>query len=165
MPFAAPTAATSGTITAMANTNAVAVWWLGSKASTTVGDGITTTTIKGMTVTAGKKAALNLKLNAATDDDVSLARITIGGSVIGTSPLTAIGDTNQTLPFTAPTTAGTYEAVVEWAGPGGVLHYCLPPTHHTPRSKQRLVKGTAAAPHHLFCSGQAGLRVEESGTT
>jgi len=118
---AAPTAATSGTITAMANTNAVAVWWLGSKASTTVGDGITTTTIKGMTVTAGKIAALNLKLNAATDDDVSLARITIGGSVIGTSPLTAIGDTNQTLPFTAPTTAGTYEAVVEWAGPAGVF--------------------------------------------
>ena len=117
---AAPTATTSGTITAMANSNAVAVWFLGSKASTTVGDGITATTIKGMTVTAGKIAGLNLKYNAAADATDSRTRITIGGTVIGSSQATIIGDTNTLLPFTAPTTAGTYEAVVQYAI-GGVF--------------------------------------------
>jgi hypothetical protein len=68
-----------------------------------------------MTVTAGKIAALNLKYNAASNDDVELSRITIGGTVIGTSQLGVIADTNAVLPFTAPTTAGTYEAVVQYA--------------------------------------------------
>jgi hypothetical protein len=112
---AAPTASGSGTTTAMANTNSSASWWIGSKAATVVGDGITTSTIKGMTVTAAKKVALNLKFNAATNDAESKARIVIGGTVLNTSPLTAIGDQNKVLTFTAPVAAGTYEAVVQYA--------------------------------------------------
>ena len=112
---AAPTASGSGTTTAMANTNSSSSWWIGSKAATVVGDGITTSTIKGMTVTAAKKVALNLKFNAATDDDVSKARIVIGGTVLNTSALTEIGDQNKILTFTAPVAAGTYDAVVQYA--------------------------------------------------
>jgi len=112
---AAPTASGSGTLTAMADTDTSDNWWIGTKATTTVGDGITTSTIKGMTVTAGKAAALNLKFDAATNDDVSKFRISVGGTVLQLSPLTAIGDQNKVLAFTAPVTAGTYEAVVSYA--------------------------------------------------
>ena len=112
---AAPTASGSGTTTAMANTNTTSNWYLGTKASTVVGDGITATSIKGMTVTAGKVAALNLKFNAATDDDVSKARILIGGTVLNTSDLTTIADQNMILAFATPVAAGTYEAVVQYA--------------------------------------------------
>ena len=112
---AAPSASASGTTTAMANTNTTNNWWIGTKAATTVNDGITATTIKGMTVTAGATAALNLKFNAATDDDVSKARILVNGTVLGTSELTAIGDQNKILPFTAPVVAGTYEAQVQFS--------------------------------------------------
>ena len=111
----APTASSSGTTTAMADTNTTANWYLGTKASTVVGDGITSTSIKGMTVTAGKVAALNLKFNAATDDDVSKVRILIGGTVLNTSDLTTVGDQNIFLPFATPVAAGTYEAVVQYA--------------------------------------------------
>jgi hypothetical protein len=112
---AAPSASGSGTTTAMADTNTTANWYLGTKASTVVGDGITATSIKGMTVTAGKVAALNLKFNAATNDDVSKARILIGGTVLNTSDLTTIADQNMILAFNTPVAAGTYEAVVQYA--------------------------------------------------
>ena len=112
---AAPTAATSGTTTAIANTNTSNNWWLGTPAATVVADGITTGVIKGMTVTAGTQAAINVKFNGATDDDVSKVRITIGGTVVALSPLTAIADQNKILAFNTPVTTGTFEAVVSYA--------------------------------------------------
>jgi hypothetical protein len=111
----APTAASSGTSAAIADTETTDNWWLGSPATTVVADGITTGVIKGMTVTAGLPAALNLKFDAATNDDVSKVRLSIGGTVVQLSPLTAIADHNKILAFTAPVAAGTYEAVVSYA--------------------------------------------------
>ena len=112
---AAPTASGSGTITAMANTDSSNRWYIGTKAATVVGDGITTTTIKGMTVTAGKLVALNLKFNAASNEATPKSRIVIGGTVLDTSDVTTVADQNQILTFTAPVAAGTYDAVVQYA--------------------------------------------------
>jgi hypothetical protein len=99
----------------MANTNRSNYWYLGTKASTVVGDGITASTIKGMTVTAGKVAALNMKFNAAANSTVANSRILIGGTVLNTAGGVTYADQNQTLAFNTPVAAGTYEAVVQYA--------------------------------------------------
>jgi len=93
-------------------------WHLGTKAATTVSDGLSTTTINGMTVTAGTTDALLLVLDAAHGVTTPLTRMLINGTVVGTSDTAVATDTHSWLSFAAPVVAGTYAATVQFSVAG-----------------------------------------------
>jgi trimeric autotransporter adhesin len=89
-------------------------FYTGTRAATTVASGIVANTITGMTTTVGSNGLLLLTLNAAITGTAAVARMTIGGTVIGASDVTGVAtDTRLVVPFTAPITAGTYSASVQ----------------------------------------------------
>jgi len=107
--------AAGGTSTTTLSGSSVATgsFWIGTKASAVTGDGITLYTINGMSTTSGKYSLLDLQLDAATAaSDTARARISVGGTVLGTSATPATGDNHMILPFTNPVLAGTYTATV-----------------------------------------------------
>jgi trimeric autotransporter adhesin len=91
----------------------------GTAAATTVASGIVANTITGMTVTASGAGALVLNLTGNPAGTAAKGRITIGGTTIsGATSTSATTDTNMVIPFTAPVTAGTYTASVQYTDGG-----------------------------------------------
>jgi filamentous hemagglutinin len=121
--------ATAATLAAVCPTRAAvaAAYYTGTLAATTTADGIVTGQISGMTVAVGADAGINISLkNLAAKvgpGPNSSARVKIGSNVISgaiTTQLTT--DTNLFVPITAPTTAGTYTAVVSYSNAGTFLN-------------------------------------------
>jgi len=107
---------TGATLTAVSPAQAVVplAFYTGTIATTTVASGIVANTITGMSVTAGASAAIMLNLNAVTGDTANVARMRIGGTIIGASDVTGVAtDTKVMVPFTAPVVAGVYSVTVE----------------------------------------------------
>ena len=94
--------------------------YIGTLASTTVANGITTGAISGLTAGAGATAALNLVATGINTS--STAKIMIGSQKISSTPTTSVAaDAGILVPFTVPTTAGTYTLTVKYSNGGSYL--------------------------------------------
>jgi len=117
--------ATEATLAAVCPARAAqaAAYYTGTLAATTTADGIVTGQISGMTVAVGAAAGINISLKAGTAGTSASARVKIGSNVIsGAITTQKTTDTNMFVPITAPTTAGTYTAVVSYSNAGTFLN-------------------------------------------
>jgi len=97
---------------------------LGSLPTTTVATGIVSGQISGMTATAGRSVALNIKTTGTPDAGEKFrAKYVSTGAVAGTSVATTAVATelNHLVVFTAPATVGTYPMVIEHSLAGTFL--------------------------------------------
>ena len=125
--IATVTSTTVAVLAAASPTQAAAAtaFYMGTLASTTTADGIVTGQISGMTMAVGAAGAINIKLKAFTvaAGTSASARVKIGSNVISGAVTTqTITDTAMIVPITAPTTAGTYTAVVSYSNAGTFLN-------------------------------------------
>jgi hypothetical protein len=123
--IATVTSTTVAVLAAASPTQAAAAtaFYMGTLASTTTADGIVTGQISGMSLAVGAAGAINIKLKAGTAGTSASARVKIGSNVISGAVTTqTVTDTAMIVPITAPTTAGTYTAVVSYSNAGTFLN-------------------------------------------